>query len=414
MKTGLRNTSRFIIWAVIVAFFAYVFWHDPFYKKIDPVDYEVNLVPEFSNNLKINDHLEKAEFLFQNQIYWPESLAVKEGVIYTGLGDGRIVKIDGSALSYVTQIGKVCDGQHEEHICGRPLGMEFSEAGLLYVADAYYGLYAVNVTTGETEMLLSSLQNVDGKPLTFLNSVALDEKNGLVYITQSSTKFNISMVITSIVDHDMSGRVLVYNMKTKKIHPYYTGLAFPNGVALTKDKKGIIVAEGSKTRVIRFTHSKNSLDKFGKKEVILILPGEPDNITPSKRGNYWIAIGNGRTSESPTIYDSLCHKPKLRVLMLIFHHMVFHPLTTLVNLIPRGWCARLKECLFEISTGRAVADISKFHTLIVEFDDNGNILRSLHSPAGKLGPLSDVLEHNGHLYLGSWRNNYLAKLKFNV
>lgn len=414
MTNGVRSSFRFIVWAAIVAFFAYVFWHDPFYKKIDPVDYEANLLSELSSNLKVNDHLDKAELLLQNQIYWPESLAIREGVIYTGIGDGRIVKIDGSTLSFVTRIGKVCDGQHEEHICGRPLGMVFSEAGVLYVVDAYYGLYAVNVTTGETEMLLSAQQNVDGKPLTFLNYLALDEQNGLIYLTQSSTKFNISLVISSIVDHDMTGRVLVYNLKTKKVHSYYTGLAFPNGVVLTKDRKGIIVAEGSKNRVIRFSHSKNSLDKFGKKEVILNLPGEPDNITPSKRGNYWIAVSNVRTSDSPTIYDSLCHKPKLRALLLIFHHMVFHPLTTLANLLPGGWCTRLKACLFEISTGRAIADFSKFHAMIVEFDGNGSILRSLHSPNGKLGPLSEVLEHNGHLYLGSWRSNFLAKVKFNV
>lgn len=40
-------------------------------------------------------------------------------------------------------------GQHEENICGRPLGMEFGKDGFLYVADAYHGLFRIDVKTGE-------------------------------------------------------------------------------------------------------------------------------------------------------------------------------------------------------------------------------------------------------------------------
>lgn len=42
----------------------------------------------------------------------------------------------------------VSGGQHEEHICGRPLGMRFDKAGRLYVIDAYLGLFLVDVKTG--------------------------------------------------------------------------------------------------------------------------------------------------------------------------------------------------------------------------------------------------------------------------
>lgn len=41
------------------------------------------------------------------------------------------------------------EGIHEEHICGRPLGLHLdANSKLLYVADAYYGLFKVNTTTG--------------------------------------------------------------------------------------------------------------------------------------------------------------------------------------------------------------------------------------------------------------------------
>lgn len=37
---------------------------------------------------------------------------------------------------------------YEEAICGRPLGMHFDKDGRLYVADAYYGLFKVDIKTG--------------------------------------------------------------------------------------------------------------------------------------------------------------------------------------------------------------------------------------------------------------------------
>lgn len=36
----------------------------------------------------------------------------------------------------------------EEDICGRPLGLKFDNAGNLYVADAYYGIFKYNIAKG--------------------------------------------------------------------------------------------------------------------------------------------------------------------------------------------------------------------------------------------------------------------------
>lgn len=41
------------------------------------------------------------------------------------------------------------DGLYEEHICGRPLGISVDKKGFLYVADAYYGIFKVNVNSPE-------------------------------------------------------------------------------------------------------------------------------------------------------------------------------------------------------------------------------------------------------------------------
>jgi hypothetical protein len=40
--------------------------------------------------------------------------------------------------------------------CGRLLGMTFDKFGMLYVADAQYGVYKVNVKTGNAHYLDSA------------------------------------------------------------------------------------------------------------------------------------------------------------------------------------------------------------------------------------------------------------------
>lgn len=60
-------------------------------------------------------------------------------------------------MTHVAKFGKPCEYPVEESICGRPLGMAFDTitADTLIVADAYYGLWELNVKTGAKKQLLS-------------------------------------------------------------------------------------------------------------------------------------------------------------------------------------------------------------------------------------------------------------------
>ncbi len=49
----------------------------------------------------------------------------------------------------VGKIGQDCNRVTQEEKCGRPLGLAFDHAGYLLVADAFYGLYRLDVHTGE-------------------------------------------------------------------------------------------------------------------------------------------------------------------------------------------------------------------------------------------------------------------------
>ena len=50
-------------------------------------------------------------------------------------------------------------------------------------------------------------------------------------------------------------------------------------------------------------------------------------------------------------------------------------------------------------------------TLIIELDEQGNIIRSLHDPDGeRFSRISEVEEDAGHLYIGSFCVPYIGKV----
>lgn len=55
------------------------------------------------------------------------------------------------------------EGLTEESICGRPLGMAFDTRGNnLIVADAYYGIWSVDLGNGKKTLLVSPNEELDG------------------------------------------------------------------------------------------------------------------------------------------------------------------------------------------------------------------------------------------------------------
>lgn len=52
------------------------------------------------------------------------------------------------------------------------------------------------------------------------------------------------------------------------------------------------------------------------------------------------------------------------------------------------------------------------YSLVLELSDSGAFRRSLHDPEGQVVTyVSEAHEHNGHLYLGSFRAPYLCRLR---
>lgn len=98
--------------------------------------------------LALNDKLDNAELWHKGDFVGPEAFAEYNGELYTSIHGGDIVKLTGRHITPVVKFGKPCKGVFEERLCGRPLGLEFDRNGALYVADAYYGIFKVDIKTG--------------------------------------------------------------------------------------------------------------------------------------------------------------------------------------------------------------------------------------------------------------------------
>lgn len=290
-------------------------------------------------------------------------------------------------------------------MCGRPLGMRFHKDGRLFVIDAYYGLYAVNVETGSVQHLLPSNTEIKGKKIVFGDDIDIDD-DGFVYISEASNKWPLKKLLYTVLEHENTGRILKFDPKTHKTTVLMEGLHLPNGVQISHDKKSLLVCELCMHRVLKY-HLKGP--KQGQTEVFVDnLPGEPDNIRPSKRGGYWVAFGRGQSSNDTNVIDYLVQYPFVRKATIRLVYLIGTALKTASGFYQSP---AIKDLAAQFENGWILYETVPHYGLVVELGADGKILRSFHSPKHKIHMLSEVLEHDGYLYLGSYRNRFLGRIK---
>ncbi len=106
----------------------------------------------------------------------PEDVVVDaEGQIWTGVDDGRIVRIS-SESGEATVVGDTG---------GRPLGLHVARDGRLLICDSPRGLLAMDTGSGKFETLVDE---VDSRKLRFCSNVT-ETDDGTIYFTESTSAF---------------------------------------------------------------------------------------------------------------------------------------------------------------------------------------------------------------------------------
>ncbi|XP_035223069.1 adipocyte plasma membrane-associated protein-like isoform X2 [Stegodyphus dumicola] len=348
--------------------------YSPTFLDFRPKAYSIPF-PAFRGPLEENWKLNEAERLFKGILNGPESIIFHDDMPY------------------------------EERLCGRPLGLRKGKDGLLYVIDAYYGIFSMNFTTGALTRILPSNVLVEGRNLNFPDDLDIDDE-GNIYFSDASRRWDLSTIYYLMTEYEGDGRVIKYNMNSGETEVLVRSSHFPNGVQLTHDKTALLICEISNRRILRY-NLKGS--KKGQLEIFAdVLPGEPDNIRTSSRGTYWVGFTSARNFTNPLFMDYMNPYPTVKIIWARLHHAFG---TLLVSLAEMASYPVLKEVAYKFKRGDYVLPLLRRHGLVIEFDENGKILRSFHSPDGKISDLSEVKEHDGYLYLGSFINDYLGRLK---
>ena len=347
----VRLVFRILLYMVITVFIfsvgSVLFLHAP---NIEPAPYAPPIAPKMEGALRENSALSSVKLLAEGKLNGPEDIAVdNNGTVYTGLEDGRIVKIspDGEVVTFA-ETG------------GRPLGLQWGPSGDLIVADGVRGLLTVNLE-GKVTVLVPRAETV---PLEMADDLDVSS-SGLIYFSDA-TGSEVGMdYYQDLMIHRPLGRLLRFNYYTDDLEVLLTGLYFANGVALSPDEDFVLVSEMSEYRITRLWLKG---PRVGDRDVFADnLPGFPDGISGDGDGNYWVAMVSPR--------------------MWFVDNIV----------LPNLW---LRKLLMHLPTWTRLKGAS--YALIIRLNSEGEIVESLHDPSGKsLSGITNVIERDGKLYIGT-------------
>lgn len=147
------------------------------------------------------------------------------------------------------------------------------------------------------------------------------------------------------------------------------------------------------------------LNKGGMDTFVDNLPGFPDNIRPSSTGGYWVAMSAVRPNPGFSMLDFLSQRPWIK--KLIFKVKTRLTRTTSDQVLGEITCS----LLCQLFSQEVLMKFIPRYSLVAELHHGGTCTRSFHDPKGLVAAyVSEVHEHDGSLYIGSFRSPYIAKL----
>jgi sugar lactone lactonase YvrE len=289
----------------------------------------------------------------------PEDVAVgRDGAVFTGLRDGRIVRLDPETLRAATfaETG------------GRPLGLRFAPDGRLLIADAERGLLAAS-PDGSVTVLASDHA---GRPLRLTDDLDV-ARDGTVYFSVASERFAVDDSVADVVEHRTTGRLFAYDAATRSTRLLLEGLCFANGVALAPDESYVLVVETACYRVRRFWLRG---ERAGASEVVVDgLPGFPDGILGDGEGTFWLTLVSPRNA----LLDALHPHPAL------------------------------KKALSRLPA--AIRPGPKAYGMVVALSGDGRVLGTLQDPDGQdVAFVTNAVPSGPWLYLGMLKGHAVARV----
>lgn len=208
---------------------------------------------------------------------------------YRFLGTIGRIAVDGTAAIW-------CDLRRLAPLEGRQVqagGMKVDAEGRLIVADAGGGRLLRVATSGQQVEVLAD--RFEGSRFLSVSDVALDLK-GNIYFTDAGA-------LIAEADDKLAGSVYRYDIQTKKTTRLASGLACPNGLAVSPDQMYLSVAESQRFRILLFDVNTKAGTLLNQR-VLIAFPYEthgdvvtgqfvPDGMVFDARGRLYVAMWYG-------------------------------------------------------------------------------------------------------------------------
>ena len=328
--------------------------------KVQPVAWKPAPAPSletgpYAENQKLRD----LEHVGAANIDGPEALLLEEGLLISGLNDGRIISssLDGQTRKVLIDTG------------GRPLGLARHPDGRLIIADAKKGLLALDAQG----QLIVLTKEANSLPFGFTDDVAIDKTGHYAYFSDASSRWGYGHDGEAIIEHGGDGRLLRYDFQTGKTEVLLDKLQFANGVALGPQDSYVLVNETGAYRITRYWLSG---PMTGTHEVFVDnLPGMPDNLSFNGQERFWVALYTPRNA----LLDATAEQPFVR-------KMIVRALMVLPKPAER-------------------------RAFVVGVDLQGKVIANLQDAgSGNYSPITTVREYGDWLYFGSLKASHMTRL----
>ncbi|HYB39887.1 MAG TPA: SMP-30/gluconolactonase/LRE family protein [Mycobacterium sp.] len=280
----------------------------------------------------------------------PEDVvADADGNIWTGVDDGRIIRItpDASSQQVVADTG------------GRPLGLAVARDGRLLICDSHRGLLRLDPTTGTLETLVTE---VAGRPLMFCSNV-VESSDGTLYFTESTNRVHYEYYKGAVLEARATGSLFRRDPEGA-VSVLASGLHFANGVTLTADESALVFAETTGCRLSKYWLTGPQAGSIT--PLVSHLPGYPDNISTGHDGRIWVAMVSDRNPISEWL------SPRAPIIRKLLWRL------------PYRWLPNPKAVVW-----------------VIAFDaDDGHVLTQLRTKHPAFGLATGVAETGDRLWLG--------------
>jgi gluconolactonase len=206
-------------------------------------------------------------------------------VNYRGNGNIGRIQPDGTA-SVLCTLDELLPVEDRK---SRGNGLKIDSEGRLIVADSTAGRLLRISADGRNGEVLA--ERWEGVRFNSINDVALDLE-GNIYFSDPGGSGRENPI----------GSVYRYDINTKKVSRLVTGLAFPNGIAVTPDQEHLCVGESQNYRILIYRIGEDGsvgegrvLVKFPDRDEGGILGGkfEPDGMVFDTQGRLYVAMWDG-------------------------------------------------------------------------------------------------------------------------